>query len=136
MIRSSLALLLSLQLLLAGVPWTVRTHWCGGHIAGWSMLGDQPGCGMEEGAADCASEIPALGAVPCCANEVLQVEAVPSFVKVVQERTVVAPDAVVIPMITLEPALVDQRYSDHRAHPPDIVPTGRDILVCVQRFLI
>lgn len=136
MIRSSIALLLSLQLLLAGVPWTVRTHWCGGHIAGWSMLGDQPGCGMEEGDMDCGTSAPAIGAVPCCANEVLMMEAVPSFIKVVQERTLVAPVATLIPMITLELAMLDQRSINHLAHPPDIVPSGRDILVRVQRFLI
>lgn len=136
MIRSSIALLLSLQLLLAGVPWTVRTHWCGGHIAGWSMLGDQPGCGMEEGDMDCGTNSPAIGTVPCCANEVLMIDAVPSFIKVVQERTLVAPVATLIPIISLELALLEQRSTDHRAHPPDSVPTGRDILVRAQRFLI
>ena len=136
MIRITITLLLGLQLLLAGVPWSVRTHWCGGHIADWNLFGGQPGCGMEEGDADCGTDTPAIDGIPCCANEVVLFDTVPSFIKVVQERTVVAPVATVFPMITVELVLVDLRSFDHRSQPPDIVPTGRDILVRVQRFLI
>lgn len=136
MVRSSIALLLSLQLLLAGVPWTIRTHWCGGRIADWSVLGGQPGCGMEDSSTGCPSDTPAIDGVPCCANAVLLTGAVPSFIKVVQEWTSLVPVAMVIPLFTTDQELREQESPDQQVHPPDIVPTGRDILVRVQRFLI
>lgn len=136
MIRTTIALLLTILLLVAGTPWDLRTHWCGGHLADWSLLGDQPGCGMEEGEVVSCTDVPVIDAVPCCANEVLQIDAVPSFIKVIQERTVIVPIAIIVPLFILDISEHDESSSFRKAHPPDIVPTGQDILVRVQRFLI
>ena len=137
MIRTGISILLGLQLLLACVPWTVRTHWCGGHVAERTLFGGTPGCGMEEGELSCANELPAITAIPCCENDVLQLDAVPSFVKVAQEFVNV-PEVPVHDLSGTAGLLsceADDAFA-HPLHPPDIVPTGRDILVRAQHFLI
>jgi hypothetical protein len=137
MIRTSISILLGLQLLLACVPWTVRTHWCGGHVAERTLFGGTPGCGMEEGELSCANELPAFTAIPCCANNVFQLDAVPSFVNVAHEFVNV-PDVPVHDLMglrVLRSNEVDAAFT-HPPHPPDSASTGRDILVRAQHFLI
>jgi hypothetical protein len=137
MIRTGISIVLSLQLLLAGVPWSVRTHWCGGQVAERTLFGGAPGCGMEEGELSCANEEPAFTAIPCCANDVFQLDAVPSFVKVAQEFVNVpdAPAHDLVGSTVLRSNEVDAAFT-HPPHPPDIALTGRDILVRAQHFLI
>jgi hypothetical protein len=92
---------------------------------------------MEEGELSCASDVPAITAIPCCANNVFQLDAVPSFVKVAQEFVNVP--EVPVHDLSGSAGLLSCEADDaftHPPHPPDIVLTGRDILVRAQHFLI
>ncbi|MBX2981444.1 MAG: hypothetical protein KF843_02125 [Flavobacteriales bacterium] len=137
MIRSSIALLLILQLLLAGVPWSVRSHWCGGHLADRSFWGGEVSCGMEDDAADCPNAMAAVAGVPCCSNSLVAAGGLPSFVKIASDAApVIVPTVIPLPPFAGKELGIAASIAVPPAHPPDLPLTGRLVLERIHRFLI